>query len=185
MPHTYNDQQLLLLLCNDPEAGLTALLDTYGAMINAVVRRVLYKTPQDTEECVADTLVAAWRNAASLQQKNGPLKGWLCVTARNLAINRWHALKRRDADALNEETASDWLLEPHTSDAEDAIEALVSALPPPDKEIFIRRYYLLESSREIGKAIGMEEHTVNVRLSRGRAKLKQQFLAAKEATHYA
>ena len=185
MPQKYNDQQLLLLLCNDPESGLAALLDAYGTVINTVVRRILHASPQDAEECVADTLVAAWRSAPALQKKRSPLKGWLCLTARNLAINRWHSVKRRTTGELDEEMAGDWMLAPRTSDAEDQIEALVNALPPPDKEIFIRRYYLLEPSKEIGKALGMEEHTVNVRLSRGRAKLRQQFLAAKEGTSYA
>ena len=139
---TYSDLQLLYLLANDPQAGIPALLDTYGAMINGIVNRILYQSLQDAEECVSDVLLAAWQNARPLLERKRPLKGWLCVTARNKAINRWHNIRRKQ----------------------------------PDKEIFIRRYYLLESSREIGQSLGMEENAVNVRLSRGRAKLKQQFL---------
>lgn len=173
---TYSDLQLLYLLANDPQAGIPALLDTYGAMINGIVNRILYQSLQDAEECVSDVLLAAWQNARPLLERKRPLKGWLCVTARNKAINRWHSIRRKQTVELNEELASDWMLEPRTSGAEDLIESLVNALQQPDKEIFIRRYYLLESSREIGQSLGMEENAVNVRLSRGRAKLKQQFL---------
>ena len=61
--------------------------------------------------------------------------------------------------------------------AVENIAELVAALPQPDREIFLRRYYLLETSRSIAAVLGMSEHAVNVRLSRGRAKLKQQYLA--------
>ena len=173
---TYSDLQLLYLLANDPQAGIPALLDTYGAMINGIVNRILYQSPQDAEECISDVLLAAWQNARPLLERKRPLKGWLCVTARNKTINRWHSIRRKQTVELKEELASDWMLEPRTSGAEDLIESLVNALQQPDKEIFTRRYYLLESSREIGQRLGMEENAVNVRLSRGRAKLKQQFL---------
>lgn len=56
--HTVNDQELLALLCRDPQAGLAAVLDNYGAMIHGIVRRVLPDAAQDAEECVADVLVA-------------------------------------------------------------------------------------------------------------------------------
>lgn len=172
----YNDMQLLFLLANDPQTGVPALLDAYGAIINRIVSRILYQSPRDAEECISDVLLAAWQNGSVLQKEHRPLKGWLCVTARNKAINRWHSLRRKQTVALNEELASDWMLEPHTTSAEDLIEALVNTLQPPDKEIFTRRYYLLETSREIGQELGLEENAVNVRLSRGRARLKQQFL---------
>ena len=53
----------------------------------------------------------------------------------------------------------------------------MAALPAPDHEIFLRRYYLLEPSRTIAAGLGMSEHTVNVRLSRGRARLRRQYMA--------
>ena len=63
-----------------------------------------------------------------------------------------------------------------SSDGEDLIGTLVAQMEQPDREIFLRRYYRMETAREIGEALGMTEHTVNVRLSRGRAKLKKEYL---------
>lgn len=180
----YNDAQLLLLLVNDPQQGLAALLEVYGGTINGVVRRVLGRAPQDAEECVADVLVAAWQHAPELSRQHRSLKGWLCVTARNAAIDRWRRLSRTQTVELNEELAADWMLSPGATEAEEQIEALVNAMGEPDREIFIRRYWLLQPAKEIGAALGMVEHNVNVRLSRGRAKLKKQFLEQqKEAAH--
>ena len=173
--HTVNDQELLALLCTDPQSGLAALLDHYGAMIHGIVRRVLPDADQDAEECVADVLVAAWRHAPGLQREAKSLKGWLCVTARNTAITRWRALRRKGTVPLDETIAGDWLLAPRPTEAEERIRDLVLELEEPDRTIFLRRYYLLEPAREIARVLQMTEHNVNVRLSRGRAKLRRRF----------
>lgn len=173
--HTVNDQELLALLCRDPQTGLAAVLDNYGAMIHGIVRRVLPDAAQDAEECVADVLVAAWRHAPGLQRDAKSLKGWLCVTARNTAITRWRTLRRKGTVPLDEAIAGDWLLTPQPTEAEERIQALVLELEEPDRTIFLRRYYLLEPAREIAQVLHMTEHNVNVRLSRGRAKLRRRF----------
>ncbi len=174
-----NDKAILAQLTGDPQAGLQALLDAYGGMIYAIVRRILPAAPQDAEECAADVLVAAWQNAGQLAARpDRTLQGWLALTARNTAINRYRKLKHTaGCKPLDENLAADWMLEPRTSDGEDCIAELVAALPEPDREIFLRRYYYLQPCRQIARALGMQEHTVNVRLSRGRARLKQQYLA--------
>ena len=51
---------------------------------------------------------------------------------------------------------------------------LVAALEPPDREIFLRKYYLMQSSREIAAALDLRVSTVNTRLSRGRDRLRRQ-----------
>ena len=173
--HTVQDQEILALLCTDPQTGLAALLDNYGAMVHGIVRRVLPQADQDAEECVADVLVAAWQNALRLQRDARSLKGWLCVTARNTAISRWRTLRRRGTVPLDEAIAGDWLLTPQPTEAEERIQVLVLELEEPDRTIFLRRYYLLEPAREIARLLHMTEHNVNVRLSRGREKLRRRF----------
>ena len=178
-PNTPADASILAALQGQPQTGLAMLLEAYGGLIHAVVRRILPRNPEDAEECISDVLVAAWQNAGELARKPGrPLQGWLALTARNTAIDRYRQLCRRPgSEPLDETFASDWMLEPRSSEGEDCIAELVAALPQPDREIFLRRYYLLETSRSIAAVLGMSEHAVNVRLSRGRAKLKQQYLA--------
>lgn len=174
------DQELLALLARDPQEGIAALLDTYGSLIRTLVGRVLRDAPQDAEEVTADVLVAAWCHAPELTGQGRSLKAWLCVTARNMAINRWRVLRRKDELPLDETLAGDWLMAPRKTDAEELIQALVEALPEPDRTIFLRRYYLLEPSKEIAARLNMQERAVNTRLSRGRARLRQQFLDARK-----
>ena len=61
-----------------------------------------------------------------------------------------------------------------TTEAADLIGALVAAMSPPDRDIFLRKYYLLQSGKEIAAALGMSVESVNTRLSRGRDRLRRE-----------
>lgn len=172
------DRDLTRLLQNDPDAGLRAAMQAYAPLVKAVLLRILPREPQDVEECMADTFVALWRYAPRLEQQATPLRPWLVVTARNKGIDRYHLLCRNTALSLDAdlgETIGELAeFDRATSDAADWVGALVAAMDPPDREIFLRKYYLLQSSKEIAAALGMGEGTVNTRLSRGRERLRRQ-----------
>lgn len=160
----------------DPETGLRWAMRDYAALVRGILRRVLPGKGRDVEECMADVFVALWRNAQALQDRNIPVRAWLIVTARNTGINRYRALQRRDELPLTEEllqTLTDLPADPE-SDAAELVGALVAAMEPPDREIFLRKYYLLQSGREIAAALGLSIANVNTRLSRGRERLRQQ-----------
>ncbi len=182
---TVDDSQLLMLLTQQPEQGIRTLQTRYGGLILRIVGRVLSAHPQDAEEVAADVLVTAWRQAPALLEQGRTLAPWLIVTARNRAIDRWRTLTRKDAVPLNDDLAL--LIDPILTDGEETIGLLVQELGEPDREIFLRRYYRLESAKEIGQALGLAPNTVNVRLARGREKLKKRYLdeMGKEYPHYA
>ena len=149
---------LLQAIRQDPDTGLRWALRDYAALVRGIARRILPGHDRDIEECTADVFVALWRNAARLEATGTPVRAWLIVTARNTAINRYRALQRHDP----------------AGDAADELAVLVAALEPPDREIFLRKYYLMQSSREIAAALDLRVSTVNTRLSRGRDRLRRQ-----------
>lgn len=173
-----NDRDLTRLLQADPDAGLQTAMEVYAPLVKAVLLRILPRDPRDVEECMADTFVALWRYAPRLEKEATPLRPWLAVTARNKGIDRYHALCRHAALSLDEELGATLgelaEFDRATPDAADWVGALVAAMEPPDREIFLRKYYLLQSSKEIAAALGMAEGTVNTRLSRGRDRLRRQ-----------
>ena len=180
MEHANNDAQLLWLLQADPEAGLRAVMQAYAPLVKAICTRVLPRSPQDAEECIADAFVALWRHAADLTAGSVPLRAWLAVTARNKAITRYDRLQRTRTvpldDGLVEVLGELAEFDRATADAEDLVGALVAAMDPPDRDIFLRRYYLLQPAKEIAAALGMTESAVNVRLHRGRERLRRTLL---------
>lgn len=179
-----SDQKLLKTIIKNPEAGIDAALRTYGGLVNAIARRVLGTRQEDVEECVFDTFVKLWKRAAHLMEQQVPLRGFLAVTARNTAIDRYRQLQKRMELPFEEDMPQ----EPEylcAADSEEYGELLlmIQSLSPPDPEIFIRKYFFCESSQEIALRLGMSEQNVNLRLSRGRKKLKQQLLS--EGEYYA
>ena len=91
------DRELTRLLQTHPEEGLEAAMLAYAPLVKAVLNRILPQNPCDREECMADVFVSLWRNAAKLERTATPLRPWLLVTARNKGIDRYNALRRREA----------------------------------------------------------------------------------------
>lgn len=181
------DARLVRLLQTDPESGLREAMQVYAPLVKAICVRVLPGRAADIEECIADTFIALWRHSAALSQGT-PLRAWLIVTARNRALNAYRSLSRSDTVPLPDDLAATLgelaEFDRATTDAEDFVAAWVAALPPPDREIFLRRYYLLQSAKEIAEALGMQQSAVNTRLSRGRARLRH-FLQQKGVFRHA
>ena len=166
------EQQLIRLLQQDPGRGLDALSAQYGGLILSVVRRVLPARPQDAEEVAADVLVKAWQSADRLREDT--LRGFLIVTARNLAIDRWRLLSRRREVALLEgdraEAVEFWQTLESGMVAQELTDRIL-ALPPPEGELFLRYYLLMETAGQIAERYGLSEGAVRARLRRTREKL--------------
>ena len=159
----------------DP-SGLKALMERYVPYISVIVWNILRDamSPQDAEEVVSDVFLAAWEQAANL--KAGHVKGWLGTVARNKAKNK---LRQMGRTISLEENSVDI---PAPNDLSEAMEQdeerrlvrqAVDALPPEDKEIFLRHYYYAQSIKEISDHMALNESTIKTKLRRGRMKLKE------------
>ena len=176
------DKELLQLLRTRPEDGLWELTQKYGALIRAVVRRILPEAPEDAEECAADTLVRIWRDSESICLHNDTLRGFVIWTARNTAIDRCRRLRReRDRTADGGDELLTLLPAPQQTAAEAEqsaalrrTEELVREMTPPDDEIFLRRFFLCESVPQIAKRLNMNIKAVESRLQRGKKKLREK-----------
>ena len=96
------------------------------------------------------------------------------LTARQCAIDRYRALLRRgetlpldDRDDAELAVA----LESHLESRE--LMAQIMALPPPDGELFLRRYLYGETAAQLGARFAMPAATVRTRLHRARLALQK------------
>lgn len=168
------DRKLIQLLQSKPSEGLREAIQQYGGLLQTVISRIIPNSPQDVEECVADTFINGWKTIHRLDA-DGNLKGYLLCIARNTAINRYRQLKRQNhasLDILEFADEEDVALSVIGDETLVELQNLIASMTEPDREIIIRKYFLFESLKEIGSRLGMADEQVKKRLYRSRQRLK-------------
>lgn len=174
-----DEKDLVQGLKNGDRAALEEAVRRYTHYITAVAARAMgpSRTREDLEEIVSDAFLALWR-FRQIFEEDRPLRPWLAVTARNLAINR--AKRRRETEDIPE----------HLPDARPGPEELaeqavlhrqlrdeIEAMEEPDRTLFLRYYFEEEPLNQVAQALGLNQSTAKTRLARGRQRLKQALLS--------
>ena len=179
------DKKLLRLLHKDPNTGMEQLLKQYTGLVYAVVKSKLdgsYYVSSDIEDCVAEIFSKFYTELADYDPAMSSIKSYLCVIARNHAINV--AKKRRleggislDDDQLPLQVADDVMIDSELADEDLRCEVLraIEELGEPDSSIIFRKYYYGESSKEIARATGLSVSNVDTRTHRALNKLRKMF----------
>ena len=183
------DKQIIELFWQRNEAAIEETSKKYGAYCFTIADNIL-NNQEDAEECLNDTWLKAWN--AIPPQKPDNLRLFLAKITRNLSLNRVEAqnAKKRGSgefalvlDELSECIAS-------YSDVEntylakelgESVRKFVRKLPEREGNVFVRRYFFMESVVAIAKKYRLTENHVMVMLSRTRKKLKKYLI--KEGYH--
>lgn len=165
------NQELLMHLQTSPDKALPELTAQFAPLAAAIAARILPGRTQDIEEISADTLITLWRSASTLNADT--LRGFVITTARNLAIDRWRTLRRCAEVPLFDNDAEDTAFLEHEV-LGSVLADYIRTLSPPDGEIFLRHYLLLETAAEIGSRYGLTESAVRSRLHRIRKFLQKE-----------
>ena len=177
------DDDIRRLLRSRDESGLVCLLDRYGWLITYIVRNTGITHTEDIPECISDILFAVWKRIKKFDSSKSSFKTWLVLVSRGCAIDFLRKNKRyggtvslEDVKVIgNESSALNRLLSP------DLIQML-QMLPPPDNEIFYRRFILGETVTGIADNLSLTQDAVYKRIMRGKSKLKA--LMEKEGYYY-
>ena len=149
------------------------------------IAQSILQNMQDSEECVNDTWLVTWNSIPPACPD--VLKTYVGRITRNLSINRYkkvHREKRGSGevalalDELAEVAAPGEDVREHYDKMEFAksFNRFLRELPERECNIFIRRYYHVDSVEDIAKRYGISSANVFKILSRTRKKLKD-FLA--------
>lgn len=175
-----DDQQIIELYWNRSDEAIAQTQKKYGRLCYKIAYNIL-GSHQDSEECVNDTYLRAWDVIPPKRPQK--LSAFLCRITRNQALKRYEsntAEKRGggqvtlaleelagcipDADSLTHITEQRELTR--------QLNEFLSKLPTETRGIFLRRYWGLESVRDIARTLGLGESKVKVTLHRTRKKLK-------------
>lgn len=149
----------------------------YGAELKRMSYRIV-GSDEDVCECLNDTLLQAWNSIT--EQKEHNLRAYLMKLMRNNSIN---CLKKKTAAKRGVVSVALDELENCLPDGRAVfdfaekesltheIEEWLLTLSPEKKAIFVRRYFFMETAKEISGELDLKEGTVLVSLSRLRKSL--------------
>lgn len=174
------DADIIALYEQRDERAISETEQKYGGYCYCIANNILENT-QDAEECMNDLYLKVW-NCIPPQRPNC-LKFFLGKIVRNLSLDRYrknHREKRGNgevAEVLDEldsilVSSSDVVRETEQRELLGRINHFLYALPERERNIFIRRYFYLESTGAIARRYAINEGHILVILSRVRKKLR-------------
>ncbi len=176
------DQAILQLYYDRSETAIVQTDAKYGGYCYSIAYRILTDR-EDAEESVNDTYFAAWNNIPP--RRPNVFSAFLGKLTRYISINRWKtrsAYKRGGGEMeLALEELSECVSGGQTPEEAcayretvRALRAFLDTLPETERRVFLRRYWYLDSTREICQRYGFSESKVKSMLHRVRRKLHAQ-----------
>lgn len=174
------DEAIVRLFVARDETAIRETKEKYGGKL----RYLAYGITEDAEiaeECENDVYLGAW-NAIPPHEPYDYFYAFLTHLARNAALNRCrsrHTQKRKaTVEELTDELANTI---PGGNDMDESIDDAVlreslntflGTLPEEMRNVFVRRYWYMDSVERIAAGYGMSESKVKSMLFRCRNKLK-------------
>lgn len=174
------DEKIVELFCQGSESAIVESERKYGAAIKRLSFGIT-DSMEDAAECLNDTLMTAWKTVPTVKPAN--LGAYLYKIARNLSldiIRKQNTAKRQEAMAvaLSElegcipyESLSSRIVE--GKELAVIIDEWLASLDKDKRQIFMRRYFLMEPVEVISQKLGVKKNTAASILRRLRKYLKK------------
>lgn len=157
---------------NKNEKAIPFIINQYGSLLAAIIKRHLNYQQQDYEECLDDVLLSVWNNIHSFDPTKNSFKQWIAAVAKYKAID----YQRRQIAIKNQHflvpDINDSMMKVKQTTEKICLDELLDQLPAIERKIFEKYYLEGTLSSEIAKEFNAKESWVYNKLSRGRKKLK-------------
>ena len=182
-----NEDNFIELIKKRREEGILYVIDTYGGLLHAIVRKRLFMMPDRIEECMNDIFLGIWKNIDSFDESRGNFIAWAAGVARLEAINmlrkiqrelRFQTVSLEDIEIPQEDVSFSELTDLELS---KETKEILDCLNPKDQELFKRIFLEEEEPEKAGEALGISRDNVYVRIFRGKQKIRKKFKERKRA----
>ena len=176
-----DDNRIVDLYWKRSEQAITETSMKYGKYCYAIAYNILYNN-EDSEESVNDTYLAAWNSMPP--HRPGVLSTYLGKITRRISIDRFryrNREKRRQSEyEISLSELGDCVSGGNTTEEAvngkllaDAIGIWLRLQPEENRNLFLCRYYFLDSLQEVAKHCGITESKCKTVLFRMRKSLKE------------
>ena len=181
------DKEIIDLFCKRHEKAIECIAEKYHKYCFTIANNIL-SNQEDSEECVNDTWFKVWQSIPPTIPVY--LRVFVGKIVRNLSFDRYranHSAKRGGGEmALVLDELSDVIAGSDDVEVEYERKELVAAIneflysvSERDRDIFVRRYFYVETTDKIAKSHDISEKNALMILSRTRNKLRT-YLTEKE-----
>ena len=150
------------------KTSFTAAVERYQDTVYRVALHVL-ASPQDADDAVQEVFLRLYTTEKAFQSEEH-LRRWLLRVTVNYCRDVLRSPWRKRRTSLDELPPQPVFQKPE----QEALYQTVMTLPEHYRIVLVLFYYEELSVREIGALLGLETSAVTTRLSRARAKLKEQ-----------
>lgn len=172
-----DQKNFIRLLQKKDERALDYVIETYGGLIQAIVRRHLFSFPDKCGECVNDILLAVWNEIGHFDSSKNEFSGWLAAICKYKAIDT----KRRSFKLLAESPLDENQAAPQHNPEETVLareiseetESLLLNLPPEERKLFWDCYVEREPVENLAKERNLNASAIYNHLSRDKKKLRR------------
>ena len=175
------DHKIVELYLNRDETAISQTSEKFGKRLQTLAYGIVGDR-QTAEECENDTYMEAW-NAIPPHEPRNYLYAFLARLTRHISLNRCRERSRLKRSAfICELTAEMEQCIPAPDDVEcriddmalrEAINGFLGTLKEERRNIFLRRYWYLDSIADISKRFGLSESKVKTTLFRCRGQLRE------------
>lgn len=173
------DNRIIELFLQRNEAAIAETERKYTSYCRSVAARIL-QSSEDSEEALSDTWFAAWNSIPPHIPEN--LKTFLGRLTRNISLKiiRRSTAKKRGSETVRVifDEVEEWLCSEDNVEQEvseralaDTISNFLESIPDAERNVFVRRYWYMQSVSEIAEYHGFSESKVKSMLFRSRKKL--------------
>ena len=176
-----DDNKIVELYLSRDETAIKQTSENYGTRIRFLANNIV-KDLQTAEECENDTYLEAWRTIPPHEPRTY-LFAFLARITRHISLNicRGRNRLKRSAFICELSTEMEQCI-PSPDDTEcriddiilkDAINNFLATLDEEKRNIFLRRYWFLDSIADISKRYAISESKVKTTLFRCRNQLRE------------
>jgi RNA polymerase sigma-70 factor (ECF subfamily) len=179
------DRKIVELLVSGDGQAIELLAERYEKLIRYIAVTILGDREKTVEECINDVYVKLWKHGAKYDYRKASLKTYVKAITRNTALNHLRQLKRlEELEGMDESDTIQSEYIDYSQNIEQkmifreevqALNKIIASLKKKDKELVLRRFYYLQSTKQIAKAMDMSENAVDSKLSRLRKSMKKKY----------
>lgn len=156
--------------------ALDYVLDTYGNLVYKISYMNL-KSKELSEECVNDVLMKVWTSIDGYDYPDDKFKNWIGAIAKYTSIDKLRKEKKHFENVPDEDLSisSKEEIETDYINKEEflKVKEYIMHFKELDRNIFIQRFFMNKSLKEVGELYDMTPKAVNLRIIRARNKLSE------------